>query len=85
MRMCDIQRHHGFLPIDCSSLSPVFLYFRVIKMAVVHDMAEAVVGDITPHCGVSQSDKYTLEKVVLFYLLLSSFVLIYVIYSSVYV
>jgi len=35
---------------------------RVIKMALVHDMAEAIVGDITPHCGVSQTDKYTLEK-----------------------
>lgn len=32
-------------------------------MALVHDMAEAIVGDITPHCGVSQTDKYTLEKV----------------------
>lgn len=32
-------------------------------MALVHDMAEAVVGDITPQCGVSNSDKHTLEKV----------------------
>ncbi|XP_067937307.1 5'-deoxynucleotidase HDDC2-like [Watersipora subatra] len=36
--------------------------YKVMKMAIVHDMAEAVVGDITPHCGVSESDKYTLEK-----------------------
>ncbi|KAF6019444.1 ADK1 [Bugula neritina] len=35
---------------------------RVIKMALVHDMAEAIVGDITPSCGVSQVDKYNMEK-----------------------
>jgi len=39
------------------------LVFRVIKMALVHDMAEAIVGDITPSCGVSQVDKYNMEKV----------------------
>lgn len=32
-------------------------------MALVHDLAEALVGDITPHCGVSETDKYTMEKV----------------------
>ncbi|SAM04210.1 hypothetical protein [Absidia glauca] len=35
---------------------------RCIKMAIVHDLAEAVVGDITPHAGVSKEDKYTMEK-----------------------
>ncbi|KAG2435552.1 hypothetical protein HYH02_011846 [Chlamydomonas schloesseri] len=34
---------------------------RCIKMALVHDVAEAIVGDITPHCGVSDTDKHTLE------------------------
>ncbi|KAI7872709.1 HD domain-containing protein [Spinellus fusiger] len=33
-----------------------------IKMALVHDLAEAVVGDITPHAGVSKQDKYTRER-----------------------
>jgi putative hydrolase of HD superfamily len=28
------------------------LLFRLIKMALVHDLAEAVVGDITPYDGV---------------------------------
>lgn len=44
------------------SLSIISCY-RVIKMAIVHDMAEAIVGDITPHCGVSDLDKHTQEKV----------------------
>ncbi|PNW81911.1 hypothetical protein CHLRE_06g265900v5 [Chlamydomonas reinhardtii] len=34
---------------------------RCIKMALVHDVAEAIVGDITPHCGVSDDDKHSLE------------------------
>ncbi|KAI8365933.1 HD domain-containing protein [Radiomyces spectabilis] len=35
---------------------------KCIKMAIVHDLAEAVVGDITPHAGVSKEDKFNLEK-----------------------
>ena len=34
---------------------------RMIKMALVHDLAEAMVGDITPHCGVSKEEKFRLE------------------------
>ncbi|GLC77856.1 hypothetical protein PLESTF_001064900 [Pleodorina starrii] len=34
---------------------------RCIKMALVHDVAEAIVGDITPHCGVSDTDKHAWE------------------------
>ena len=34
---------------------------RCIKMALVHDLAEATVGDITPHCGVSDDDKHARE------------------------
>ncbi|GLC77778.1 hypothetical protein PLESTB_000957000 [Pleodorina starrii] len=34
---------------------------RCIKMALVHDLAEAIVGDITPHCGVSDTDKHARE------------------------
>ncbi len=34
---------------------------RCIKLALVHDVAEAIVGDITPTCGVSDQDKYQLE------------------------
>lgn len=35
---------------------------KCIKMAIVHDLAESLVGDITPHDGVSDQDKYQLEK-----------------------
>lgn len=31
--------------------------FKAVKMALVHDMAEALVGDITPCCGVSEEEK----------------------------
>jgi putative hydrolase of HD superfamily len=34
---------------------------RCIQMALVHDLAEAAVGDITPHCGVSDKEKHELE------------------------
>lgn len=34
---------------------------RCVKIALVHDLAEAAVGDITPHCGVSDQDKHKLE------------------------
>jgi len=34
---------------------------RAIKMAIVHDVAESIVGDITPHCKVSNEEKAELE------------------------
>eukprot|EP01134_Creolimax_fragrantissima_P001385 CFRG1385T1 len=34
---------------------------RCIKIALVHDLAEAIVGDITPYCGVSGEDKEKME------------------------
>lgn len=30
-------------------------------MSLIHDMAESIVGDITPHCGVSDKDKHIRE------------------------
>jgi putative hydrolase of HD superfamily len=38
-------------------------YSKCIKMALVHDLAEAIVGDITPYCGISSSEKQEREKV----------------------
>uniref|UniRef100_A0A7E5A1G6 5'-deoxynucleotidase HDDC2 n=1 Tax=Panagrellus redivivus TaxID=6233 RepID=A0A7E5A1G6_PANRE len=35
---------------------------RCVKMALVHDIGEAIVGDITPRCGVSEETKFTLEE-----------------------
>uniref|UniRef100_A0A5S6Q6T4 5'-deoxynucleotidase HDDC2 n=1 Tax=Trichuris muris TaxID=70415 RepID=A0A5S6Q6T4_TRIMR len=34
---------------------------RCIKMALVHDLAESIVGDITPLCGVSREEKHKRE------------------------
>ena len=36
---------------------------KCIKMALVHDLAESVVGDITPFQGVSKEEKFAKEKV----------------------
>lgn len=37
-------------------------------MALVHDMAEAIVGDITPYCGVSVEEKRKMEEVQLLHI-----------------
>lgn len=36
---------------------------KCMQMAVVHDLAEASVGDITPFDGISKQDKQKLEEV----------------------
>ena len=36
---------------------------RLIKICLVHDLAESVVGDITPFDGVTKEDKRVLEEV----------------------
>ncbi|ESQ46322.1 hypothetical protein EUTSA_v10000291mg [Eutrema salsugineum] len=35
---------------------------KCMKMAIVHDIAEAIVGDITPSCGVSKEEKNRRES-----------------------
>lgn len=37
-------------------------FFRVVKMGLVHDVAECIVGDITPHDPVSNEEKARLEQ-----------------------
>ena len=32
-------------------------------MALVHDLAESIVGDLTPSCGVSKEEKSKRERV----------------------
>jgi putative hydrolase of HD superfamily len=44
-----------------SSTSTAVDPVKCIKMALVHDLAEATVGDITPHCGVSDDEKHAME------------------------
>lgn len=34
---------------------------RCMKFAIIHDLAEVVVGDLTPRDGVSDNDKFKLE------------------------
>ncbi|PSN43630.1 HD domain-containing protein 2 [Blattella germanica] len=34
---------------------------RCLKLAVVHDLAECIVGDITPRCGVDPDEKHRRE------------------------
>ena len=36
---------------------------RCVMLAVVHDLAEATVGDITPDEGISKEEKNQLEEV----------------------
>lgn len=38
---------------------------KLMKICMVHDLAEAIVGDITPYDGVSKEDKRKLEEVLL--------------------
>ena len=33
-----------------------------MKLALVHDLAECIVGDITPYCGISPEEKHQKEK-----------------------
>lgn len=35
---------------------------RCVRLALVHDVAECVVGDITPSCGVPKAEKHAREK-----------------------
>ena len=38
-------------------------YSSCMKMGLVHDLAESIVGDITPQDNVSVEDKHMMEKV----------------------
>eukprot|EP01029_Cantina_marsupialis_P020550 TRINITY_DN48222_c0_g1_i1.p1 TRINITY_DN48222_c0_g1~~TRINITY_DN48222_c0_g1_i1.p1 ORF type:complete len:218 (+),score=8.72 TRINITY_DN48222_c0_g1_i1:94-747(+) len=35
---------------------------HLMKMMLIHDLAEAIVGDITPFCGISPEDKHEMES-----------------------
>lgn len=50
-------------------VSDVFaLMGSYVKVCLVHDLAESIVGDITPHCGVSKEEKRNLEEVLVEYI-----------------
>lgn len=48
----------GFLAAQDESLD----YGRCVRIAIVHDLAEAIVGDITPFCGVDEAEKHRRER-----------------------
>ncbi|XP_076171728.1 5'-deoxynucleotidase HDDC2 [Ptiloglossa arizonensis] len=34
---------------------------KIMQMTLIHDLAECIVGDITPHCGIPPDEKHRLE------------------------
>jgi len=51
----------SLMAMVASSPSSQYDTNRCIKLALVHDLAEVTVGDITPHCGVSDDEKHKQE------------------------
>lgn len=41
----------------CSTSSSNLHACRCMELAIIHDMAECIIGDITPNCGVSSEEK----------------------------
>ena len=37
-------------------------YSHCVKLAIVHDLAECIAGDITPVCGISGAEKHQMER-----------------------
>lgn len=52
----------ALLAMTLGGEDPSLDVMRCVKMALVHDIGEAIVGDITPRCGVSEADKFKLEE-----------------------
>lgn len=38
-----------------------FLICRIMQMTLIHDLAECIVGDITPYCGIPPDEKHRME------------------------
>lgn len=43
----------SFLIPEASALDRI----KCMKLALIHDLAEAIVGDITPYCGIAKEEK----------------------------
>lgn len=39
------------------------VFLIIYAVCMLHDLAEAIVGDITPHCNVTKEEKRQLEEV----------------------
>lgn len=74
---CDVSDHHwphsGQRQVGRRSLQSeesfvqtdvfiVYFFFRCIRLALVHDMAECIVGDIAPSDNVSKEEKHRREE-----------------------
>ena len=46
----------------CPRMAPELDRDRCVRLALVHDLAEAIVGDITPRDGLSKADKRRREE-----------------------
>jgi len=46
---------------------------KLLKICMVHDLAESIVGDITPYDGVTKEEKRILEEVIALKILNSDF------------
>jgi putative hydrolase of HD superfamily len=49
--------------LDIDGVKTVVDKTRCMQMSIVHDLAESIVGDITPHCGITKDAKRTMELV----------------------
>ena len=45
-----------------SKLTFLLISRRCIKISLVHDMAECIVGDLVPADNISKADKHSMEK-----------------------
>lgn len=43
------------------------VYCSCLKMGLIHDLGESIIGDITPCDNVSKEDKHAMEEVLLFF------------------
>lgn len=50
-----------FLADDNPSEKPSLNRFKCLQMTLVHDLAECIVGDITPHDNIPEDEKHRME------------------------
>ncbi len=53
---------HGMAALALALCPPDLDLQRVLSLCILHDLPEAIVGDITPHDGISRQDKADAER-----------------------
>ena len=57
-----VAAHSWGMAMLATQLCPEHLNLqRVLELCILHDVAEVIVGDITPHDGITASEKHRLE------------------------